>query len=194
MRLVLPIIFLAVGFGLFFVYINPTYGEISDLQTQVDSYDRALSNSKELQKVRDVLGDKYKALTASQLERLSKAMPDSVNNIRLILDVQNIAAKYGMIVKDVKYDVLKESAPVGAPVTAAQAATQKKDYGIFDLELSLAGTYPNFVDFLKDLEKSLRLVDVASISFSTSERSQAEQQAGAFKYDIRLRTYWLKGI
>ena len=73
-----------------------------------------------------------------------------------------------------------------------------KDYGVFDLEFSTSGSYDNFINFTKDLEKNLRIVDISSISFS-SEVSSGIGGAGLktisseiYKYDFKIKTYWLK--
>jgi hypothetical protein len=45
---------------------------------------------------------------------------------------------------------------------------------------------------LSDLEKSLRIADIESISFSAVEAPGALQVSDTYKYDLKIKTYWLK--
>ena len=190
-RIIFPAIIFLAAVGLFLGYTNATYQNIGKLKSQVAAYDQALNNSKELLKVRNDLTDKYNNMSNSDRDHLTKLMPDNVDNIRLVIDIQNIALKYGMNPKDIKYDAraghstTTAGSTVGA--TPTDLANDQKDYSTFELEFSVTGTYPNFLLFLKDLEQSLRLVDVESISFQAPDAG-----ANSTKYGIRIKTYWLK--
>ncbi len=193
MRFIIPILLLSISIGTFLVYINPAYSDIKTLRSDSASYDEALNNSKILQSIRGELSDKYKSFSATDLDRLKKLLPDNVDNIRLILQIQRIAAPYGMNLKNVKFDVKQAPAQTQAGfVTAGStAAAPKKDYEAFDLEFSTEGSYSNFVAFLQDLEKSLRIVDINSISFTSGTSSPGSD---IYKYDFKIKTYWFKGI
>src|SRR5574343_1394658 len=160
-RYIIPTILLAVSVGLFVLFTNPTYKEVQGLRATVASYDEALYNAKKLQAVREQLLTKYNGFSQSDVERLKKLLPDNVDNIRLILEIQGIASNYGMQIKNVKYDAKKVAgSPTDAPQTATAAREQSKDYGVFDMEFSTEGSYDGFVKFVRDMEQSLRIVDV----------------------------------
>ncbi len=138
LKSLVPIVFIGVALGLFFMYTNPTYStgdkSIKALQTQVASYNEALSNAKSLQAVRDELATRYNAFAPADLERLNKLLPDSVNNIRLILDIKGIADKYTMQIENVKFQT--SSTPTANANAVAQSSAslteEQKDYGTFD--------------------------------------------------------------
>ena len=185
--------------GLFFSYVNPRYQEIKGLQAQVAAYDNALNNAKQLEEAKSQLLATYNEIPQDSIEKLNKLLPDNVDNIRLILEIESIGAKYGMGIKDVQFnaDATKKN-QTASPIEASTDQTQleNKDYGIFDMSFSSDGTYPNFVLFMKDLEKSLRIVDVKGVDFSSSDSSSAApsfaQTKDAIKYKIDIRTFWLK--
>lgn len=188
-KVIFPTLMLLGSIGLFVFFTNPTYTALQNANKTSDAYDQALNNSKELLKVRNDLTEKYNNLARSDRDRLLKLMPDNVDNIRLIIDIENIALKYGMKPKDVKYDARTAKAAVGQiqPATPEESIRSQKDYGSFQLEFSVTGTYQNFLNFIKDIEKSLRLVDIESISFQSSDSGNT-----ALKYSVRIKTYWLK--
>ena len=171
MRFVMPIVLIGIAISVLFVLADPLYNDISALKTQAASYDNALDNSKMLENERDKLTAKYNAINPDNLMRLVKLLPENVDNIRLILEIEQIASPYGMVLRDVKYNtvdtsVLTPTAAAGI-VQGGGASPARKDYGIFDLEFSTSGSYDNFVNFAKDLENNLRIVDISSITFSS---------------------------
>ncbi len=190
MRFIFPIILIVASIASFVLFTNPTYSEIKKLNVDAASYSSALDNSLKLQKVRDALSSKFHAFPQDSLDRLSKLLPDSVNNITLIIDIQRIAQGYGMTINNVKFDAptAATSADQFAGATPGAIAEAAKEYGTFNLEFSTEASYGNFLKFIGDLEKSLRVVDISSVTFSSSDTNVLN----SYKYNIKIKTYWLK--
>lgn len=194
MKYLLSIILLAASIGLFFVYTNPSYLTVQELRAQESSFNEALDNSKKLQAIRDTLVAKYNSFSPTTMDHIKKFLPDNVDNIKLVLEINRVAEQYNLQVKNIKYDLSKAEAPTGNKFVAQAPKGATKDYADFDLEFSLQGSYGNFVSFLESLERSLRIVDVQSISFSSAEAvSQTGVPTDNYKYDLKIKTYWLKG-
>src|SRR3989339_1994705 len=138
-RFIMPIILVGIAISVFFVFANPLFNEISTIREEVKSYNEALDNSKALENERDKLTAKYNAINPENLAKLEKLLPENVDNIRLILEIEQIALPYGMILKDIKYNATETKKNVsGEAVVIAQksetAQFPPKDYGIWDLE------------------------------------------------------------
>ena len=194
-RFVIPVILIGVAITGFFVLVNPMYKEVSALKAQAASYNQALDNSKALEDERDKLTKKYSDIDPENLEKLLKLLPDSVDNIRLILEIEKIASPYGMVLKDVKYDTeKKDTSPDGSisPIAQLNNDLANKDFGAWDLEFSTEGSYPNFLNFMRDLESNLRIVDVSSIQFTAGDTTSKNITSENYKYGFKIRTYWLK--
>ncbi len=190
MRYLLPVILMGVSLATFFAFVNPTYKEVQLLRADSARYDEALTSAQQLQAERDALNEKYRNLPAEDLERLNKLLPDNVDNIRLIINLQQMAQTYGMAVSSVKFDAAATNTAKGsqtAAASAAEVAQAQKDYGVFDLEFTTSGSYQNFQKFLKDIESSLRVTDIQSVGFTSD--SVGKQ---GYTYTIKLKTYWLK--
>jgi len=190
-RSIITIIFLLATIGLFFFFINPIYKDIKDLKEKEKSYQEALSNSRELERITTSLRDSYQSFQASDVKKLDTLLPDYVNNVQLAVEIEKLALSYGMFLKNVTHKLPQEEA-TGRQLTREQLAEQRKDYSIFELSFNTEGAYNNFVNFLSDLEKSLRIVDIESISFSVAEALNALQVSDIYKYDLKIKTYWLK--
>lgn len=182
MKFLLPAIFLLVSFGLFFMYIDDAYQNVKFLQEEQSSFNDALQKSKELQAIRDSLLSKYNTFSSVDLDRLEKMLPDNIDNVRLVLEIDSIASKYGMRISAVTID----SGVSGVTSEGAIGPTGEQ-YETVILSFNITAAYEDFVRFLKDIESSLRIVDITSINFS-SENDFDE----VYNYKIGIKTYWLK--
>ncbi len=172
MRFWLPIFLIILSFTLFFGLTSTVLDQISALSARSATFNDALSNANELRAVRESLLSTYKKFPAEDLTRLKKMLPSEVDNVRLIIDVDNIAARYGMQLKNVHFKT-EGTIPEG------------KDYGTVTFGFSVQGSYSTLKTFLADLERSLRLVDLTSLSFNSGEKD-------LYEYTIELTTYWSK--
>jgi hypothetical protein len=178
----LPIILIVAAVGLFFGYTNGQYqgeGGIKSLKAQVVSYDEALDKSQELKSLRDQLLSRYNTFTTEDKDKLQKVLPDNVDNIRLVIDINNIASRHALAVKNLN---------IGKTSGDAKPATEKlgadEAVGSVELGFTVSSDYETFLAFLADLEHSLRLVDVESITFDTT-------QTGVYDIGLSIQTYWL---
>lgn len=190
-RFIFPSLLILVAIALFMFFTNPIYKDIGDLKQKQAAYEQALANSKELQKVRDQLVAKYNSFSAQDLENLRKLLPDNVDNIRLILEIDHIASMHGMTLSNVRYNATNTKKNSDGTTSGGVAlGAQDKDYGVFALQFSTQSSYDDFVSFLKDLQQSLRLVDVQALSFSSTD--SVDPTKNLYKYDLTIQTYWLK--
>jgi len=178
MKFLAPIILLLVAIGTFVWYVNPTYSNVRELRAEVSTLDDTLDRSQELIALRDTLLSEYNTFSSSDLRRLEHFLPPHVDNVRLILDIDNIAARYGMVLQNVSVERVASEDPTSDEETG--------DIGTVGLSFRVSSTYENFQRFLMDLEDSLRLVDVTSVDFGVPNES------GLTAYDVQLRTYWLR--
>ncbi|OGG44513.1 hypothetical protein A2841_02880 [Candidatus Kaiserbacteria bacterium RIFCSPHIGHO2_01_FULL_48_10] len=179
MKFFLPILFLAGAVGLFFWFIDPAYARIKELRVQEAEFDQALTRARELQEVRDELIQRYNGFPSEDIARLEKLLPDHIDNVRLIIDLDSIASRYGMRVRNVAIESSQNHSIEGA------VGPDESTYESVVISFSVAGPYDTFRGFLTDLERSLRLVDVTKLSFSATP-------SGIYEYNISVKTYWLK--
>ncbi len=179
MNALLPILFIIISLGIFFGFIDPTYERIKVIRAEEATYEEALTRSKELQQIRDQLLSRYNTLPQEDLARLEKLLPDNVDNVRLILDFDALASAYGMRIRNVELETNDSRASRG------QVGANESVYDSLILSFSVTGSYDTFRAFLADLEQSLRLVDITSVSFTSTA-------TGIYDYAVAVKTYWLK--
>jgi len=179
MKGLFPLVAVAVAIALFYWYIDPTYASIKELRAQQATLDVALNRSLELQQARDELLSKYNTFSQDELGRLEKLLPDHVDNVRLILDLDGIASRYGMRVRNVSIEEPRNTR------TANAIGVDDTQYESLVLSFTVSGQYSTFRQFVADLERSLRIVDIVGLSFSANDE-------GVYDFTVSLRTYWLK--
>jgi hypothetical protein len=181
MRLFIPFILVVAGITLFVMYTNPAYQGVKGLQAQAASYDEALKSAQKLRETRDSLLAKQNSFPQEDLTRLQRILPDNVDNIRFIIDINNIAARHSLALGNVN---LGE----GGAIEAGQAADAATGDPVGSVNVGFSVTtanYDNFLAFLQDLEHSLRLVDVKTLSFTAAEAN------APVTYTLLVSTYWL---
>jgi hypothetical protein len=174
---IISLILVLASFGLFFGYIDPTYVHIKESKVQKEEYDRALNNSKELQAERDKLLEKFNQISKLDKTKLGKMLPDNIDNVRLLIDMDEMAKTFGMRIRGFKAGASDRSETIGR---------DGSQYGVLTVTFSTTATYNTFLAFLHDLERSLRILDVTAIQFASNDTSQL------YDYGVTVRTYWLK--
>lgn len=199
-RLVLSIILITAGIITFTSVTLPTYNDIKALKVQMASFSQALDNAKALENERDKLTKKDNAISAENREKIKKLLPDNVDNIRLILEIEQLARPYGMALRDVSYDTFAKKSASSSGVASAPTPTSAPAtgdtggaYGVWNLSFSTQGTYNNFLNFTKNLESNLRIVDISSVGFSSDTGADPKPNfTEVYKYTFKIKTYWLK--
>ncbi len=184
---ILPTLALIVSIGIFFVYVNPVWnGSIAETKAKIALDDQALVAASEYTRQQNALATERDAIDPENLAKLSTFLPDSVDNVGLILDLNALAARSGLSLANI--DVVTNEVggakpaaqtPAGLP-TAAQNPT-----GSVNLSLSAVGTFTALQSFLNGVERSARLLDVQDIVVKGSD-------TGVYTYQMSIRLYWLR--
>lgn len=199
MRYFFLLLLIVASIGIFIGFIIPRYHTVQSLRTDVASYNANLSTATQLEQSRESLIAQYNAIQKTDLDNIDTLLPDSVDNIRLIIQVNALATKDGLgSLRSVDYDTNQASNTAGGTAkttsqTTSNPVTDNLPYGQFAITFQTSGQYSNFLSFLSDLEQNLRLVDVTDIDFTaTPSATGLPTAASGLTYKVTLKTYWLK--
>jgi hypothetical protein len=199
MSRVLPVLFVLIAGALFFGYINPTVtGSVAETNKQIKQYDAALTAAKRFEQKQTQLALEQKALPADGVARLKAYLPDGVDNVQLILDLDGLAARSGIKILNFNTTESKKQTAVTqpggqapttatAPMSGTTGATvdTSKPYDSLDLSITASGTYPELRSFLASIETSLRPLDLVEFQL-------ADSSTGVYTYQMTFRLYWLR--
>jgi Tfp pilus assembly protein PilO len=176
-----PIILVALAVGLFAIYTNPAYQADKGVLVDVRAYNDALTKSRELREVRDEKIAAFNTFKPEDKDRLQRVLPDNVDNIHLIIDINNIAARHGLALKNVTLGTISDSP---ANRNALAVGSSGNPVGSVTLGFTVAASYDDMLTFITDLEHSLRVMDIEKIDFTAQDKDLTD-------YSFSIRTYWL---
>lgn len=185
MRLILSILMLVASIAGFAVFIVPHYNQISDLRAQKTDYETVLANARKYKEERDALRKRYDSFDAVKLEQLATMLPNNPDNMKLILALQSVASQYGLVLQNVKTeDAAETSSTNNRPGHGSQASA---DLGTLTINFSVAGPYTAFTNYIRAIEKSLRMIEIQKISFAA-----IDSKTQNYQYIVSVKTYWLR--
>jgi len=179
-KFIIPIFLIILSGGLFFSYIDPAYTEMGDLKEEQGEYNDALTKSKELREIRGQLLGKYNTFSEEDIKRLEKLLPDNIDNVRLIMEINHIAVRNGGMIRSVEVNsVVTDDSEKG------NLGPNLDGYESTGLSFTVEAKYDDFVNFISDLGDSLRVVDIIDYSLKSGWED-------VYKHDVSIKTYWLK--
>ncbi len=180
-RFIFSLFTILISVAVFVVIVIPRFNSIKELRSERSELVSAVSSGADLRVRRDELTRQYNAISQDALLKLRSLLPDSIDNVKLILELDALSRTYGLPIQNVRVREIEDETG-----TQQSAVVADSRYGTTRLELTLEGRYDRFRSFLADVEKSLRLIDVESVTFTSSEDETV------YTYIITLRTYWLR--
>lgn len=200
MKAIISIILIAASIAFFMFFTKKQWVELKANRLEVEKLNIAQDNARKLKDKIDNLS-KIRSSIVDQDEKIKKMIPDNVENVKLIIDFDNMLQD--LVATNKTESLYKSAGDTGkisidnpkitqgtAVVDGSFDATQ---LGVADFSFSVALTYNDFLDFLKRIETSTRIFDIESISFSTpSSVGTKDPNNIVYTFNIALKTYWLK--
>lgn len=169
-RFNITIIFILVIVGVGIGLIRPQYQEFQILQLEIEKSEYQIRRQNERLKHLRSLSDELKEYQ-TELSIIDVALPKETFLPLLFDFIQKTSSQNGLLLEEI-------SASVAPP---AELNIQE-----IVIDLSLSGSYSSFKDFLYSLENSARLIEVASLNFS----SPKEQEALTFNFELTIKTHF----
>lgn len=200
MKAIISIILIAASIAFFMFFTKKQWVELKANRLEVEKLNIAQDNARKLKDKIDSLS-KIRSSIVDQDEKIKKMIPNNVENVKLIIDFDNMLQD--LVATNKTESLYKSAGDTGkisidnpkitqgtAVVDGSFDATQ---LGVADFSFSVALTYNDFLDFLKRIETSTRIFDIESISFSTPGSVGTKDPNNiVYTFNIALKTYWLK--
>lgn len=187
-RNITALILIVISVGIYFTIGKDMIADAQAVKTVNDRYTAALSDAERLVAVRDQVLAEYNTISIEDRDRLDKMVPSTVDNIRLILDLNNVAQRHGFTLSDVK----AEASPIQTLTDGTVPVAGDIDGGIgiptldtVTVSFAADAPYDQFVSFLQDLESNLRIMDVTELSVLANEN-------GTYTFEVQVQTYWVR--
>lgn len=189
MRIIFTLVRIIAGVLIIVVLVSPLKKEVDNLKLQQKNLSVTQSDAKQYATLGQDVVNRYQSLDPSQIQRLKKMVPDAIDTVRLINDVNGIAKSTSMTLKKVDYNP-EEIKKGGTEDLRTATENSRLLYGSYSIRFAVVGSYKNFLSFVEELENSLRILDITNISFSSNASQNSPQDV--YEYTITAKTYWLR--
>ncbi len=186
MKNIISILLIIASVALVFLLIKPTYSSINEKKATLEQNRQTLEKADKVKNDLKRTQDKIDAIPADKREKLDKMIPDNINNVNLIIDISNIAQAVNLSITDINVEQTEVEEK-----TQSKTDVSPDPYQSIDINFKIKARYEEFKTLLRALEKSLRIVDIVKIEFSSASSDSAEA-SDLYTFDVVLRTYWLK--
>lgn len=180
-RYILPIVFSLLSVAVYIFSIDPMWSNIQERLVREQQLTKSLADAKIAQTKIDELKAEYDAFPANADDDLHVLLPDSINSTRLIIDLDAVVKRRGLTMK-------------GPSVASAANDVNGSSVAAHTFTFSVDAPYLVFRELLRDLEASLALRDLSTISFSASAvdaTSKGNPEFTIYNYNVSLTTYSL---
>ena len=168
--------------GIIFMYVSPTWsGQIAITKAAIAADDKTIAAAKAFTAHEEELTTAEKHMDPDSLKRLNLLLPDSINTIGMIVDLNKLGSDSGLSVANVSIS----NTPAPSAVDMGAAAHQSNETSL-DFQANAAGSYTALKAFMKAVEKSQRLINIQSVDVAG-----AAADTGVYTYLIKMRAYWL---
>lgn len=216
------VLILSIGFA--FLYVKPAYSLVQERKSDIVSLTAILDNSTKIKTLIDQTAENLKSVNDTEQSRFSVFLPETIDTIRFANNIQHIGLSNGIILADIKVEDASNSSQAGASkdtgatqglvstfslgskIQQAQggtagaslggvASTEKK-YRATKASFTLISTYETFQLFLDNLEKSLGLINITSLSFAPVQEADVKKSRTPppplYQFAVSIETYSLK--
>lgn len=170
------VILLVASIIMFFVIIEPKRPVIQDLEKSRDEFEIVRGHGQKLQQTKNDLIDRFKNISPEEINRLKSFLPDTVDNVRLLVDIDAIAKRKRLTITNISINTDE----------ATQEGEDVGGIGKVGITFTFVSSYNAMKDILAELEQSLRMVDVKKIEIATGA------DTNTFATTLTIDTYWLR--
>ncbi len=195
-------ILIIVGIGIYFTITSPMIDDAKLVKVKNDQLTSAVNNAEEIIKSRNDITRKYNSISEKDRAKLDKMIPSAVDNIRLVIDLNNLALKNHFSLSDVKAFVpsgpgsvlgaqgdKKGASTAVTPTSAGPLGTgphlSEPILDRVNVSFRATATYQQFMDFMKDMEANLRLMELTKLSIRATDGAN-------YDYEVAFDTFWLR--
>jgi Tfp pilus assembly protein PilO len=189
-------ILIILAVAIYFTFTKDLWTQAMSVKADNDQYVTALDSAQKLVEKRDQVLKAYNNISSDDRDKLDKMVPNTVDNIRLIIDLNNVALKNGLSLKNISAGAKSDASGAASSQTAQQAVPSRAFGASADsisiptpdtvnVSFDVSATYLQFISFMQALEANLRIMDVSHLSVTAND-------SGTYDFSVQLNTYWLR--
>jgi Tfp pilus assembly protein PilO len=185
-KLLITVILFGLSFVIGLVFCFPKFQEMRVAQKELESKETELEQRKAYFEEIDILSEKLKQYP-DELAVIDFALPDDFSLPFLFDFFEKIVSRNGLFLTNISQSQGSQSSPRSSRSSEKTEISDKTESGNKLKEsrtsISLSGSYSAFKNFLYSMEKSARLIEVESASFSLPQ-----DKTSTLNFNITVKT------
>jgi Tfp pilus assembly protein PilO len=185
-RIIGPILSILIAGAAIFFFVKPMFVEIQAVQAETKGYTDAIDKATQFNVLLASLLEKKNSFSTRELDRLETLVPDQIDGVRALVDLERLATSHGLLFSRVTVDLagegIEDSEESSKDVADGSVVQLQNGLRALDIEFSVVGGYSQFKSFLEDVERSLVLMDISELTFQT-------QVGELTNYNVTVRLY-----
>ncbi|MDA8597069.1 hypothetical protein N9L26_01890, partial [Candidatus Pacebacteria bacterium] len=203
-RSLLPFILIITALVIIFTYIKPTYESMTETQAETAKYQVALERANSFNEELQRLLNSANRFSSSELRALERYIPDTIDVIAVMRDVETIVENNDMILAGLAAGEVREAERTAARSQAdfepglddeellgelpgSEVPLEITSPRAQDFTLSVTGSYEQLKLLLQDFERNAYPLEVTTLTFTPQEEE-------LYTYDLTLETYALPAM
>lgn len=192
LKVLQQVIILVITFVVLFSYVQPQFMAIQELEVQVREYEDAINQVNSYnQKLRELLNQAN--TIESKRAALNRFLPAEIDEVAVARDLETLAELNDMRLRSIQVAEAADTEAVrvvqfadAEDPEAANAANPATDMRLVDrqYDITVAGSYDNFIRFLQSLEANIYPINVIELDAS-AKATNATADAASSEADQR---------
>ncbi len=191
LRTILPIILIGVSLLVAYFYIKPVYFDIMGVRSKKVAVEDALQKTRGIGNTINEIQSQIDSISDFDMSKIDAVLPNKIDEVRYLDMVSTLVSSYNFPISGLEIDGLQSSAKLN-PISTSNGTVIASAIKTINISFSVKASYGKFKDFLKDIERSLVLFNIQSISMNNSageSKKDASNSKKVYNYNIKLVTY-----
>lgn len=216
---IFSLVILVFSAAFLFLYVKPLYGLVEKRRADITLLDTALGQANSVKSVIEETETILGGIKPLERTRFETFLPSSLDEIRFVNSLVSIARARSVVVENVKVEKgdtgtlggrmeettsgegvqrvfsldKEDNGPAGTVLTAGGVASEGQ-YAVTTAQFSFIAPYATVLLFLDDMEKSLGLININTLTLKEYAGDGGSAKNGVPRYlvTVELETYSLK--
>jgi hypothetical protein len=190
---------IAASLFIVFTVIMPKLEDIKIVEDETQEYKKAVENAAAYNNQLAGLSSQKNSFTKNQLESIERYLPDKVDEIAVMADLQSMSERAGLttvgigVVENEEGDTTMETDSFTYDENGEPIAVEREPITHKDFQLTTEGTYSAIKSLLGYLEFNDYQLEVVDMQFTPKQKEGEEtvvvNSNPDFIYNLTLRTY-----
>ena len=198
-RVLMQMGMIAAALFIVFTVIMPKLEDIKMVEDETQEYKKAVENAAAYNSQLAALSSQKNSFTKNQLESIERYLPDNIDDIAVMADLQSMAERAGLttvgigVVENEEGDTTMETDSFTYDENGEPVAVEREPLAHRDFQITTEGTYTAIKSLLGYMEFNDYQLEVVDMQFTPKQKEGEETVVQDtdpdFIYNLTLRTY-----